>query len=292
MEFRHYQEEYYQDVCDFLININKKDISHINWNWARFEWMYEHPYTDKSLMNRMGLWFDKNKIVGAALFDMYLGEAFVGVLKEYQPLYVEVLKYAYKSLKDENGLGIAICDDNLVEIELAKDQGFVKSEQTETMLSIKLNKTFTYQLPEGYYVKNLDPIKEKYALMWLFWRGFDHGNDKEEFERTEDLESEMRLRKHYISSLSVAAYTKEDEPVAYCSLWYDNQTDYAYLEPVCTVPEHRHKGLAKAIIYEALNRVKELGAKKVYVLSDQEFYKKIGMKFEKHFTFYWKKENE
>ena len=87
-------------------------------------------------------------------------------------------------------------------------------------------------------------------------------------------------------------YTKEDEPVAYCSLWYDNQTDYAYLEPVCTVPEHRHKGLAKAIIYEALNRVKELGAKKVYVLSDQEFYKKIGMKFEKHFTFYWKKENE
>ena len=33
MEFRNYREEDYDAVCDFLIELNKNNKNHINWNW-------------------------------------------------------------------------------------------------------------------------------------------------------------------------------------------------------------------------------------------------------------------
>lgn len=58
-------------------------------------------------------------------------------------------------------------------------------------------------------------------------------------------------------------------------LWY-SIGDTAYVEPVATVPEHRRQGLAKAVIYEACARAKALGAKRAIVVSEQEFYFRIG----------------
>ena len=55
------------------------------------------------------------------------------------------------------------------------------------------------------------------------------------------------------------------------------------------MPSYRGKGVAKAVIYEVLNRARSLGAKKAYVLSDMPFYEKLGFRKDKHFTFYWKK---
>ena len=50
MYFKHFTDDDYEAVCDFLIELNAHDTSHINWNWARFEWMYEHPEFNKDLI--------------------------------------------------------------------------------------------------------------------------------------------------------------------------------------------------------------------------------------------------
>ena len=105
-QFKHYNIEDYEAVCDFLIELNRENQNHINWNWARFEWLMEHPEFDKSLIDSIGLWLDGEKVVGAAIYDMYFGEAFCGALPGYSDLYDEILDYAYRNLKDENGLGI------------------------------------------------------------------------------------------------------------------------------------------------------------------------------------------
>ena len=60
-------------------------------------------------------------------------------------------------------------------------------------------------------------------------------------------------------------------------MWYNNG-DTAYIEPVVTVPEYRGKGLGKAVVYEAISRAKERGAKRATVLSDQDFYLHIGLR--------------
>ena len=112
MLFEKYSEDDYEAVCDFLIELNRADRSHINWNWARFEWMYEHPEFDKGSLSSIGLWRDDEKVVGAAIYDMYFGEGFCGVLSGYKSIYPEVLKYACYVLKDEEGFSLAVCDDN------------------------------------------------------------------------------------------------------------------------------------------------------------------------------------
>ncbi len=286
MEFRQFTDADYQAVCDFLIALNRADQTHIHWNWARFEWMYEHPAFDKSKTDAIGLWFDGGRVVGAAIYDQYFGEAFCGVLPEYAGLYPEVLQYAYGALKDETGLAIAISDGNTAEIEAAKAEGFLPIEQSETVMRIDLDHTFPAVLPDGFRLTHPDPVEQAEALQWLFWQGFDHGEDRAEFKREEEIVP--RLRKHFRRELGPAAVDADGALAACCCLWLHDGTDYAYVEPVCTVPKHRGKGLAKALIYEAQNRARSLGAREAFVISDLPFYEKLGFRKAYHYTFYRK----
>lgn len=286
MEFRHYKEEDYDAVCGFLIELNRNDNRHINWNWARFEWMAEHPEFDKSLRSAIGLWRDDERIVGAAIYDLYFGEAFCGALPAYSSLYPAILRYAYRELKDEAGLGIAICDTNRQEIDMAEKAGFAAADRTETVLSLSLDKTLPVPLSDALRITQLDPAKEPEEYQWLLWQGFDHGTDKAVFELEDPIVPQ--IRRHFDPCLSLAAVNADGQKVAYCCLWYSEKTDYAYVEPVCTIPSYRGKGIAKALLYEALDRVKARGAKKAYVISDAAFYQKLGFKQEHHYTFYWK----
>lgn len=290
MILKRYTRENYEAVCDFLIELCRQDNSQIHWNWARFEWMMEHPEFNKSLLSSIGLWVENDSIAGAAIYDMYYGEAFCGVLPEYAYLTPEILAYAWRELKDEAGLGIAICDKDLRMIEAAKEAGFTLADQSETVMKLDLDRPFPAELPEGLRFAELEPETDAYALQWLFWQGFDHGTDRTEFEKAEQIIP--RIRPHFNRQLSVAAMTSSGEPVAYCCLWFHKNTDYAYVEPVCTIPSFRRKGIAKAVIYEALNRAKALGAKRAYVISDMEFYEKLGFVREWHYSFYWKREKK
>ena len=287
MEFRTFRDTDYEAVCTFLIELNRTDRTRIHWNWARFEWMYEHPEFDKDARDSIGLWWNKDRIVGAAIYDMYFGEAFCGVLPGWEALYPQVLDYAYSALKDEKGLGIALCDTNLEQIAAAKQRGFAKAEQTENVMAMELDGVLPGTLPERLSLTSPDPIRDARALQWLFWRGFDHGEDREEFER-EEAPLVSRPRPHFDPDLSLAAADPSGELVGCCCLWYSPGTDYAYVEPVCVVPAWRGKGLGKALVQTALHRAKKLGAKRAYVISDLDFYRKLGFETACHYTFYWK----
>ena len=284
--FRPYREEDYEAVCMFLIALNRNDKKYINWNWARFEWMMEHPEFDKSTISSIGLWWEQDKIVGAAIYDMYFGEAFCAVLPEHEALYSEILDYAFRELKDDTGLGIAICDESRGEIEAAEAVGFTPDEQSETVLRLGLDELCRTPLPEGYVFAELDPAERPEDFQWILWQGFDHGTDHEEFKRKDPIIPQCRP--HLNKCLSLAVALPDGNMVAYCCVWYRTDTDYAYVEPVCTVPAHREKGLASTLLSEVLTRAKALGAGEAYVISDLPFYEKLGFEKAQHFTFYRK----
>ncbi len=283
--FKNYTDDDYEALCEFLIALNADNDSHINWNWARLEWMIEHPEFDKSLKNSIGLWTVDGKIVGAAIYDMYFGEGFCGELPEYKDLYKDVVEYACKELKDDSGFGLAICDENADEVKSIKDLGFTIADQDETIMEKSLDDDLSAELPTGLKFFSPDPVEDVYNLEWLFWQGFDHGDDKAEFEREEEIIP--RVRKHFNKDLGVAAVNENGEMVACCLLWYMPGTDYVYVEPVCTIPSYRGKGVAKALIFEALRRAKKPGANRAYVISNMEFYEKLGFRKKYHYTFYW-----
>lgn len=292
MGFRNYRGEDYPALCDFLVALNEPDRGHINWNWARLEWMIEHPEFDRGASDAIGLWLDGERVVGAAVYDMYFGEACCAALPPYEELYPAILAYAQRELRDETGLAIAIGEGDLREIGAAREAGFLPTEQTETVMRRALSGDLASALPEGFRLAELDHgnTEEVEALQWLFWKGFDHGDDRAAFEA--DLERTRRLglqvRPHFDRTLSLAALAPDGEAAAYCCLWHRPDTDYAYVEPVCTVPAHRGKGLAKALIFEAMVRAAARGAKEAFVISDMDFYEKLG--FEKHSVYrFWRK---
>ena len=284
--FHPFREEDYEAVCSFLIRLNDTDRRHINWNWARFEWMYEHPEFDKTSMQKIGLWKNDEAVVGAAIYDMYFGEAFCAVLPGHEALYPEVLNYAAEELRDESGIAIAIPDGCQREREAAEALDFQKIEQSETIMELRLDELPDRALRDGVKIHVLDPKTELDAFQWLLWRGFDHGNDRAEFERSEPVRS--KARPHFRKELSLAAVGPDGEYLSYCCLWYQNGTDYAYVEPVCTVPSARGSGLAGALLTEAFHRVRALGAKRAYVISDMAFYEKLGFEKRFHYSFYKK----
>ena len=168
--FVNYSEGDYDAVCDFLVELNRNDCSHINWNWARFEWMYEHLDYDKSLINSIGLWICGERVVGAAIYDMYFGEAFCGALREYGYLYPEILEYALKNLRDDAGIAAAINDENTAELEAAAKVGFTATTQHETIMKIELTRGDFAERMNAYAVAyqnnfyQLDEIREREDL--------------------------------------------------------------------------------------------------------------------------------
>ena len=285
MEFKKFDISLYEELVSFLIDINKDDKTHINWNWARLEWMIGHPDFDKSLINHIGIWLDNNRIVATAIYDMYLGEASIITLKGYEYLYPELLDYAYKNLKDDNGLGIAVNDKDVDLIKLVKEKGYLLTPQKEVLLKIGLDREYSYSLPDDISIRSIDPYLDTEKIEWIFYQGFGHGDDYEAFKANRN--TDCYVRPHANKELSLVAVNSNGEYVGFCSLWYDSRTDYAYLEPLCVIPSHRNKGIARALIHELFNRVKVMGAKEVYVISDMEFYKKLGYKESETFSFYF-----
>ncbi|MBQ4601121.1 MAG: GNAT family N-acetyltransferase [Oscillospiraceae bacterium] len=277
MRFDHYDPGDYQAVCDFLIALNRQDKIHINWNWARWEWMYAHPNCDRTLLSTIGLWKEHGRIVGAAIYDLYHGEAFCAVLDGYEELLPEILEYAYRNLKDDHGLGIAVHDGDAKMQALLLSLGYHKAEQKETILCRSLEQDIIYGLPDGFTIRKINFPEDEFVYQRVIWKGFDHEGEDAELEKMLANKVQPPNRR---PELCLAVTDETGEFAGHCTCWYDGRTDYAYVEPVCTIPKYRGMGLGKAVVFEALNRCKGMGAAEAYVISKQAFYHKLG--FEKH----------
>jgi ribosomal protein S18 acetylase RimI-like enzyme len=71
----------------------------------------------------------------------------------------------------------------------------------------------------------------------------------------------------------------DGEPASYCELYTDGCT--AQIEDVTTLPEHRRKGLASAVVLRALAEARSGGHDLVFLVADaddwpQELYVKLG----------------
>jgi len=104
--------------------------------------------------------------------------------------------------------------------------------------------------------------------------GFDHVDPREWCAPEEYLR--VQSAPDYRPELDLMAEAPGGDYAGICIAWYDDANRFGVLEPVCTVPEYRRRGIGRAVIREALNRLYRLGARKAYVGSGQDFYAAIG----------------
>jgi GNAT superfamily N-acetyltransferase len=81
---------------------------------------------------------------------------------------------------------------------------------------------------------------------------------------TEESYAVVRKTWPYRWDLDWCAIAPDGSTAAYCLIWLDDRK-VALIEPVGTVPEHRRKGLAKAVCLAALHAARAAGAKQAVV---------------------------
>ena len=181
----------------------------------------------------------------------------------------------------------------------AEKRGFKQVFEYDDMV-FDFENELNYELPEGYHFvepEDFDVVK----LSKLCWYGFGHG-DKGEFKDYDRYDDSldwtpakshkdiagdfMAPSPHSTEEYAIVIADENEEYVCFSGMWWVPENKLAYMEPLCTAPEHRRKGLAAAALTKHYRRMKALGATHMTGGGDP-FYAKIGYGKGFHWSF-WK----
>lgn len=144
-----------------------------------------------------------------------------------------------------------------------------------------------YSLPKGFHFVNSDEYDMDKGSKCC-WKGFDHEQNEgpwnHQYEQSNYL---LKVAPHATTNLSVTIADEKGEYACYAGMWWTTENKLAYMEPLCTIPEYRQRGLAAAALSEIYRRTKALGATHM-TEGFKDFYKAIGYKPAVKWT-YWKK---
>lgn len=145
-----------------------------------------------------------------------------------------------------------------------------------------------YSLPEGYIVRHaVDDDYEKYLEVQM--SVFRHMKDM-----TRKRYDHYRSASFYHEELDIVAVDPGGDFAAFCTGRIDPESKIAELEPVGTHPDHRQKGLAKAVILECLKRLAKYKPSAVVILgaapseAARKLYESVGFVHESE-RHYWVK---
>ena len=184
-----------------------------------------------------------------------------------KPLLERMIETVLES--EDLGAAMKVNAKDAVLCRMLREKGFQKKHRCGSVLSLDLSNSLEYDLPDAYAMSPRGFAADPWQYQLVIHRGFENDGIPEKWE-----DAFLKRIPHGNEDLKTFAIAR-NEYCAHCGLWYTTG-DTAYVEPVATVPEHRKQGLAKAVVYEACTRAKALGAKRAIVLSDQEFYFRIG----------------
>lgn len=219
------------------------------------------------------------------------GEAFFQRHLDYDRLLPKMLDFAEAHLRnrERNRLFIPIYDYDEAFQAVVRARGYQRNDEytlwdSEFTLQGELP---GYTLPEGYRLQSMADDNNLDRRRKAFGLGFNHPDPKD----WPSLLAYQGLQQapDYRRELDLYVIAPDGEFVSFCIAWWDERNRIATLEPVGTVPEHRRKGLARAVVLEAIRRVAALGVEHVFVGSDQAFYLSLGFELA-YAGHHWEKE--
>ena len=242
-------------------------------------------WMDKSFVHRNRLWFDGDKIIALVFYENPVTDVYFSLRPGYEFLAEEMIAYAESGMTKKAGRQrLVIFGAQTALIEAAKKAGWHKeSGYWEKVLDF--SKPLERALPEGYRFADvpLDVAK----CCECCWKGFGHEAEEGPWDGDYEHAFQLMAAPHATDELDVAIENEAGEYVCYAGMWWTPENQLAYMEPLCTVPEHRRKGLAAAALSEMYRRTKALGATHMTGGGDP-FYDKIGFKPTIEWTFWGK----
>lgn len=274
------------DIYQFMIDIYEKDWR--NGVPAPFlEYALSSNWMDKSYIHRNRIWEDDGRIVAFCFCENPVTDVYFSLRPGYEELAGEMVDYASNNMPNIDGkLRFVIFKGQEAIQEASKKLGYVQTGSHVDMI-YEFERPLEYELPDGF--RFVEQGKYDVAkCMECCWKGFDH--EVTEGPWNGDIEPGLHMEQapHATIQYAVAIENEAGEYVCWAGMWWTPENHLAYMEPLCTVPKYRQKGLASAALSELYHRMQPLGATHM-TGGGSQFYEKIGYKPMITWTF-WKKE--
>lgn len=273
-------------IYQFMLDIYEKDWRNgvpapfFEYAFSSFAYWMDITYSFK---NR--IWEDNGKIVAFCFYESPLTDIYFSLKPGYEELASEMIAYADKHMPIKDGKRqLVLFGGQEALMKAAMQQGYCQVWQ-KTDLQFDFEEALDYPLPEGFHFVNPEEFDIGKASKCC-WKGFDHEQSEGPWDHQHEQAGYLlKVAPHATSELAVAIADEEGEYACYAGMWWTPENKLAYMEPLCTIPEYRNRGLASAALSELYRRTKRLGATHM-TGGENEFYKKIGYKPAVKWT-YW-----
>jgi len=169
------------------------------------------------------------------------------------------------------------------------EQGFaLASRDVHMVCDLAALRTDT-QLMDGYEVRSSLGLAEVNQRAWAQYNAFDNSAAFEVYVQrfTRFMQSPV-----YDPAWDLVAVNPEGQIGAFCIVWPDPTTGIGLFEPVGTHPDFQRKGLGKAVMLEALDRLQQMGMRQAIVTTGEgnlpaiRLYESVGFRLARHLLFY------
>jgi len=252
-------------IRDLIIESYKFGGNKINWAIDRWETQYitSRLLNDEKWKQDIFVWENSSQEIKSAIIQESPGSFHFIIDPNFRHLEDEMIKKAIDYCKTHNPQGeketkihIWAMDEDTLENKL-QNYGFTQLDCLKELCRKQdiTNKNTAYILPNEYQIRNIniDDINDRKKLTIIDHNCFPWSDS------TEKLWLCFKKMPSYNEKLHIVAIAPDKSFAAFCILWYNIENQYAIFEPVGTHSNHRKKGLGKAVLLEALKRVKELG---------------------------------
>lgn len=275
-------------IYQFMLDIYERD-----WRNGVAAPFFEYAFSsfaswmDITYSYKNRIWEYNGKIVAFCFYENPMTDIYFSLKPGYEELASEMIAYAdaHMAVKDREIQLILFGGQDALR-NMAKQAGYQQKREDWDM-QFDFDDVLDYPLPKGFHFVNPDEY-DMDKISKCCWKGFDHEQNEglwnHQYEQSNHL---LSVAPHATTNLSVAIADEEGEYVCFAGMWWTPENKLAYMEPLCTIPEYRQRGLAAAALSEMYRRTKALGATHM-TGGTNAFYKAIGYKPAVKWT-YWKK---
>lgn len=294
-------DEDYEQLYRLLIET--VPISPVGFNWEMRRWEGKRFYDatpggNKEWRKNGHLWHTiSGQIVSAVHPEEGTWAAYLQVHPDYRHLEGEMIDWAEANIVHTSDSGEKLVRFYVHEYDvhrqtLLEARGYKRMAYGGVIRHLRLGQQQTLQptIAEGYTIRPTNPEDltdcQKIAdlLNAAFNRDFHTAAEYQEFTR-----SAPSFRR----DLDLVAVAPDSSFASYVGIPYDDLNRRGIFEPICTHPNHRQRGLGRALMQEGLLRLKALGAVDVTVetgdmIPANKLYNSVGFT-EMYKGFYWTK---
>jgi ribosomal protein S18 acetylase RimI-like enzyme len=260
-------------VRDFLISTYGMNQNHHNWCLGRWGyWVYFITKLDQNAnwrwQDEVRLWeTDTGELVGVVNPEDQ-GNAFLQVHPDYRHLEGEMIEWAEAHITAPAGDGgarrvnMSVYDYDTHRQEILARRGFEKKTEWFGYKRCRsMDKSIAPPaVPEGYTVRALGPDDDLAQRCIASARAFGS-----QTPRSAATYHSLQAVPGYRPNLDMVAVAPDGTFVSFCIAWPNEANRIAMFEPVGTDPDHRRKGLASAVINEALRRLRTMDIERAYL---------------------------